>query len=1119
MKRSRSASPSERRRTANAGPQGNAQCWAGASSCGNSGAGADAGSTATNAAQCSEVHWQAEGNYGDWISFASEMQAAVHDAYVSSESGCYVKSHGWEYHVDLKNMVQTNLTTHRKRRIRFQVAPGKPLSCTQCRRGGFSNGESALLRTTGGRSWLCTDCAIVYRAGLCDGCGASAAWRGAFCEPGGPEAQRWLCTSCWRVRSQENQHRGAPAKEATCLACGDECTDRAFFMYEGQWRVHAHCLKEDLAGREPKRLKAPLDAHDADSLRELWQWCPGLERSGRMICTRDFQGPSFCVSPLRAVPPAWMQFHGLIDFQVQCQRVSELPKELASLSSLRNISIAATPLRRLPCGLGSLTQLETLWISGTCLECVPEEVAVLQSLVKVNLNANALRDLPCFTSPKLRSMNAAGNRLSAAADWNAEGAGVCLKAFRLNGNRLTELPAIGGFHQLEELDVGGNALVSLSAELTAPPFKYLQWLFVAQNAIQELPEAVLQLSSLEVITAFSNRLTELPAGILGMPKLRQLSVECNPLTAAALRSLLPLPHHSQLKLGVDWSQVDRWARSLLSLDEEPAGDAAPDCSGTGDCSTDSMELPAPVHTAFFRAEMFRKQFAAWPPRSLEEALELGLGSSGRSTNYAAASQEERAGLLRGDPFADELLDWVVVHSDPDLGARAAAAADTDMTGDCKDVCGSEPTPRHRPRMLVVAFSASHASGPEWLGVLSQMAGKSHGDWARWALPDAVPEPAFEVVDGFWQLWKNCQTREWMAADCFNGLDVAEFDVLSTVDAGLHWYADERAPAFERRLARITRRYERCLFLGSSMGGFGALLYSYLADAVYVFSPQVSVADARLRPGADGAEEWEELTARVCRTVEEAQTTGKRTKVVVHCTMDEYFFHALQLPLPPEGLVLHPVTPGRPFSRVLRDTGLLSPIVARAIWDLQCAATEPPPKQQVAPTLAATAVTASPPCATAAVAGGTPPVLRCGLNEGPAAGDRWLRLACWMKNRLQMRWATLRDVLRLCEGHPGGAMPACGDWFCGDGHHNSRCEARCTTCFSQGRAPPFWVSDESSATIPGATQNKWNDWGCGRCGWRSAVQQEWCFRCGEECSFEGARSLTWQAQQGKTIGLR
>lgn len=50
--------------------------------------------------------------------------------------------------------------------------------------------------------------------------------------------------------------------------------------------------------------------------------------------------------------------------------------------------------------------------------------------------------------------------------------------------------------------------------------------------------------------------------------------------------------------------------------------------------------------------------------------------------------------------------------------------------------------------------------------------------------------------------------------------------------------DEQFDEYYDRLSLVTRRYKRVLMVGDSMGATAALLFSPLATAVQVFSPQV-----------------------------------------------------------------------------------------------------------------------------------------------------------------------------------------------------------------------------------------------------------------------------------------
>merc|ERR1711933_488377 len=104
-------------------------------------------------------------------------------------------------------------------------------------------------------------------------------------------------------------------------------------------------------------------------------------------------------------------------------------------------------------------------------------------------------------------------------------------------------------------------------------------------------------------------------------------------------------------------------------------------------------------------------------------------------------------------------------------------------------------------------------------------------------------------------WKKRRTDgTWMNGVHINGrkLDDAtnklyDFDVLCVVDHRMSWYAGD-ADGFASALSNVTKTYKHVLFVGASMGGFGAMLHGgRLADAVLAFGPQGLISDAALRP--------------------------------------------------------------------------------------------------------------------------------------------------------------------------------------------------------------------------------------------------------------------------------
>lgn len=67
-----------------------------------------------------------------------------------------------------------------------------------------------------------------------------------------------------------------------------------------------------------------------------------------------------------------------------------------------------------------------------------------------------------------------------------------------------------------------------------------------------------------------------------------------------------------------------------------------------------------------------------------------------------------------------------------------------------------------------------------------------------------------------------------------------FDQISISCARNDWFISEDTENLRLFLAGAVSRYEETVFFGSSMGGFGALLFSGLADRICLVSPQYSI---------------------------------------------------------------------------------------------------------------------------------------------------------------------------------------------------------------------------------------------------------------------------------------
>eukprot|EP00971_Amphidinium_carterae_P067690 1340370-Amphidinium_carterae.1 len=173
----------------------------------------------------------------------------------------------------------------------------------------------------------------------------------------------------------------------------------------------------------------------------------------------------------------------------------------------------------------------------------------------------------------------------------------------------------------------------------------------------------------------------------------------------------------------------------------------------------------------------------------------------------------------------------------------------------------------KPEVLVVAFSASQGE-PEWLGSLGKVLGiidaeRRHSTVRRFddVLADLKKKLSCgDVVHNDWHtgtMWHEfCCTPEPddkpLACHKLHDttfMQLADFDVLCLCQSEANWYCAPNGGTLglEEKLRDILSNYKRSLFLGVSMGGFGALLHSHLADTVAVFGPQTNLARSHLRP--------------------------------------------------------------------------------------------------------------------------------------------------------------------------------------------------------------------------------------------------------------------------------
>lgn len=168
-------------------------------------------------------------------------------------------------------------------------------------------------------------------------------------------------------------------------------------------------------------------------------------------------------------------------------KLSQLPPEVQTLTSLKRLDLSSNQLKTLPDGLSALTQLNILWLDGNPLTQLPPVVCRLKAL------------------KSLKAMNCG----------------------------LATLPAdLAALQQLNFLGLSGNPMSTVPpAVLKLPALNYL---LIADSGLKQLPEDIGSLKTLLFMDVRRNQLSALPRSLATLKNMKQIKLGGNPLPQAEL---------------------------------------------------------------------------------------------------------------------------------------------------------------------------------------------------------------------------------------------------------------------------------------------------------------------------------------------------------------------------------------------------------------------------------------------------------------------------------------------------------------------------------------------------------------------------------------------------------
>lgn len=674
-------------------------------------------------------------------------------------------------------------------------------------------------------------------------------------------------------------------------------------------------------------------------------------------------------------------------------------------------------LARVPDVIFAFRGLRCLELSGFAISEMPASIGLLSSLRRLVLMSLNLEALPAEIG-QLRHLN----------------------QLMLYGNFLRELPAeLRHLENIWRLCLDSNLLITL-------PDVYPKWvenIELVGNRLETLPQSISECVDVVEIRACGNRLIEIPS-LSRMARLRDCCLQGN-----ALRSLPDelgsLP--SLRYLGLSDNYLESLPASLCKLRK---------LEWLYVYNNLLRDLPPGLTSHLWSLERLCIEANPLSDGALASCLDrvpsrlrVGVDDVQAMAWQRASGQDLAPGVCVG-----KMLPW---HTDRFYAKLVRASQ-------LRQAQGPITLDREAADVLVVAFAASQAV-PEWLGSLEKLLHATVRKGMRrngGSVKEFCPTRGKEAA-ALWQDW--CYgdfvpfAREPEEAEPMEPTRVRDFDVLVLCDTHVRWYNDA---ALERNLSEIASAYRRVLFLGVSMGGFGALLFSHLADTVAVFGPQIDLGIAHLRPSIESPGALAELTERMQSNVRTALARG--CYIECHVAMEDHLLYAQRLLLPPACLIVHPIA-GR-IARLLERAGLLVPLLASLLAELQR------PDDAIRPW-----------APSVDFAGDT------AMTEGLAWEwgndlDTVVTVTKWEPNgSLTLLSATGADV-----GSIAASVPKSWDWFCrrcgGLGGEGKTCCQHCLV----GAAPPRPIA--APAGLSGVAKNY-----CPTC---NSAQQRYvgkCVQCG------------------------
>ncbi|XP_045498286.1 leucine-rich repeat-containing protein 1 [Colias croceus] len=229
---------------------------------------------------------------------------------------------------------------------------------------------------------------------------------------------------------------------------------------------------------------------------------------------------------LQAIPSAISSLVNLQYLNISRNTLASIPENMKALKHLSFLDLSVNPLEKLPDTITNLIALRELYLNDTYLEYLPGNFGRLAHLHILELRDNYLMILPksLSRSTELLRLDIGQNEFQQFPE--VIGRFLKLKELWIDGNSFTNITSvIKPLENLIHLEASNNMIEELAPEIGC--CSQLQDLCLSINNLTQLPDSIGKLNNLTSLKLDNNRLYSIPESIGQLKNLEELMLMCN----------------------------------------------------------------------------------------------------------------------------------------------------------------------------------------------------------------------------------------------------------------------------------------------------------------------------------------------------------------------------------------------------------------------------------------------------------------------------------------------------------------------------------------------------------------------------------------------------------------